>query len=112
MTETAWTPRAETGLTYDEAYEAAVCGYRVRCDRLQEGAYVDYQFNGLRINFAGGSSSGFTARDEDIGSPWSIVPLASEVKRDSWGRPVDPSNKFAGQLKSPAELTSKWGKHG
>lgn len=75
-------------MTYDEAFDAAVLGDRVRADNMGEGVYVDYNFNGLRINFPGGSSSGWTARDIDEAANWSIVPLASEIKRDSWGRIV------------------------
>lgn len=61
-------------MKYAEIWPLVVEGYRVTCERFGEGTYVDYQFNGLRINHAGGSSSGFTARDEDLTCEWSLVP--------------------------------------
>lgn len=96
-------------MKYAEIWPLVVEGYKVTCDRFGEGTYVDYQFNGLRINHAGGSSSGFTARDEDIAAEWSLVPdeapaapkpvpapnvgkwgkVAVVPKRDGWGRIVN-----------------------
>jgi hypothetical protein len=110
MTEATWQPRAETGLTFDEALEAAVCGYRVRYEGMQEGAYIHYEFDGWRIQFADsfgkvgeGSSSKWNpfGFDQDKYRLYSIMLLPSEVKRDPWGQPIAITN--------PASLT-KWGK--
>lgn len=59
----------------DRALSLAVTGYRVRATNMQPGAYVDYQFNGWRINFPGGSSSGWTPRDIDREAEWVEVPI-------------------------------------
>lgn len=81
-----------SGLTYDEACEAAVLGYRVRCPSLQPEAYIHYTFDGLRIQFVHngveGSSSGWRFDRQSQLDEWAIVPLPSELKRDKWGRPV------------------------
>lgn len=81
-----------TGLTFEEACEAAVVGYRVRCPSLPAEAYVHYQFDGLRIQFVHngreGSSSGWSADRTQQLDEWQIVPLPSELKRDKWGRPI------------------------
>lgn len=75
-------------MNYEDALSAAIQGDRVRHDRMQPGSYLDYQFNGWRINFEGGSSSGFSPREVDLFATWHVVPLPSEMKRDSWGRPI------------------------
>lgn len=62
-------------MTLDEALTEAVCGARVRATNMQEGSYIDYNFNGWRINFAGGSSSGWTPRELDYASEWVEVPI-------------------------------------
>lgn len=93
------------GLTCDEALEAAVLGYRVRCKSLQADAYIYYQFDGWRMQFVHdgreGSSSGWSPSQHHWLEPWSIVPLPSEVKRDSWGRPI---------TKADIVSNGKWGK--
>jgi hypothetical protein len=82
----------QTGLTFDEATEAAVWGYRVRCPSLPAEAYIHYEFDGLRIQFVHngveGSSSGWRASREAQLDEWAIVPLPSELKRDGWGKPI------------------------
>jgi hypothetical protein len=93
-------------MTLDEALEAAMLGDRVRASNMQPGSYVDYNFNGWRRNFAGGSSSAFTFTDHDREAEWCIVGHSIvdhptepgvracelcgyvEPKRDSWGRVV------------------------
>lgn len=82
------------GLTCDEALEATVLGYRVRCPSIAPNAYIHYPGDGgWRIQFVHdgreGSSSGWTPdRHDFIKNDWYIVPLPSEVKRDAWGKPV------------------------
>lgn len=62
-------------MTYDEAVSEAVQGARITCDQIQSGAFVDYQFAGLRIVFPSGDHSGFHATDKQRAAEWSIVPL-------------------------------------
>lgn len=73
----------------DRALSLAVCGYRVRATNMQPGAYVDYQFNGWRVNFPGGSSSGWTPRDIDKAAEWVEVPIEAPkpepVVKGGWG---------------------------
>lgn len=99
MTEQVWEPRALTGLTFDEALEASVAGYRIRYAGMTEGAYIHYVFDGWRCQFADsfgrvgeGSSSRWNpyAFEQDQRRLWDIMPLASEQKRDAWGLPVTP----------------------
>lgn len=90
-----------TGLTLDEALEASVWGYRVRSPSLQPGAYVHYVFDGWRLQFVhngreGSSSNWIPGRDDQL-QQWEIVPLPSELKRDSWGRTLYPSTKGGGK---------------
>jgi hypothetical protein len=98
-------------MNFEEAVSAAILGDRVRPDTFTTAAYVDYQFNGLRIVYPSGSHSGFTPTDADKAANWVVVPFASELaelqfaeaplgepigvwgtfeskpKRDKWGRP-------------------------
>jgi hypothetical protein len=76
-------------MTYDEAYSEAVQGAWVRPIDLQPGAWISYGFDGLRINFPGGSSSGWTAREHDRACEW-----------ETCGPPEAPR---------PAPAPSKWG---
>jgi hypothetical protein len=80
------------GLTCDEALEASILGYRVRCKSLQAEAYVHYVGEGWRIQFVHdgreGSSCAWSPTQYHWLEPWQIVPLPSEVKRDGWGRPI------------------------
>lgn len=88
------------GETFDleRALSLAVCGYRVRATNMQDGAYVDYQFAGWRINFPGGSSSGWSPRDIDREAEWVEVPIEMPgvVSREQaeakakWGKPKPP----------------------
>lgn len=93
-------------MTLDEALEAAVCGSRVRAANMQPGAYVDYQFNGWRINFAGGASSGWHPTDIDREAEWEDVPIGPPP-RNAWGQPVfsefDPA-KHVGSSDEPGVL--------
>lgn len=83
----------------DRALSLAVCGYRVRATNMQPGAYVDYNFNGWRINFPGGSSSGWTPRDIDKAAEWVEVPIEAPkpapALKGGWGslkvRLTDPT---------------------
>lgn len=68
-------PKPGETFNLDRALSLAVAGYRVRATNMQEGAYIDYQFSGWRINFPGGSSSGWTPRDLDRVSEWVEVPI-------------------------------------
>jgi hypothetical protein len=80
-----------TGLTIDEALEAAVLGYRVRHDGMQAGSYIHYEFNGWRHEFShdgkAGSSYAWTIDDEAKRASWNIFEL-KPPQLDSWGRPV------------------------
>lgn len=82
-----------SGLTLDEALEAAVLGYHVTSPSIAPNAYIHYEFQGWRIQFVHdgreGSSSGWTFGREDQIVEWSIVPDREEpTKRDAWGKPV------------------------
>lgn len=59
-------------MTFDEAYSEAILGAWVRAVDMQPGSYISYNFSGLRINFEGGSSSGWTPRDRDREVEWEI----------------------------------------
>lgn len=72
-------------MTYDEAFREAVCGAWVRPVDLQAGAWISYDFDGLRINFPGGSSSRWHASDSDMQAVWQLIG-PEEPKRDKWGR--------------------------
>lgn len=68
-----------------EAWEAAVGGENVRQVDLQPGAFIDYNFSGLRINFPNGSSSGYRTKPEDETAEWEIVK-----KVEGWGEYPKP----------------------
>lgn len=57
-------------MTLDEATSEAVLGARVTSDSIQAGAYVYYNFNGLRIAFPCGSSSGWSPSDGQRAADW------------------------------------------
>lgn len=76
-------------MTFDEAHSEAVLGARITSQSIQVGAFVDYQFNGLRIVFPSGSHSGFSPTEADRNADWNVVPMGFErfaPKRDKWGR--------------------------
>lgn len=78
----------------DRALSLAVCGYRVRATNMQPGAYIDYQFSGWRINFEGGSSSGWTPRDIDKAAEWVEVPIEApkpEPVKSAWANFTPPA---------------------
>lgn len=88
-----------TGLTCDEALEASVCGYRVRCRTIPENAYIHYPGSGgWRIQFTydgqDRSSCDWSPAQHHWLEQWEIVPLPSEVKRDSWGKPIVPDRTW------------------
>lgn len=118
-------------MNYREAFSEAVQGERVTCDRLGEGVYIDYQFNGLRINHPHGGSSGFTPRDADIAAEWRVVLLEPPTRPapapagnawGSWGKPT-PAAPHVGTVPPVDDViiigeepskpeASKWGKWG
>lgn len=106
-------------MNWNEAFSEAILGARITAPTIQTGAYVDYQFNGLRIVFPSGSNSGFSPTDADKAAEWTVdtmdppmVPLQDRPqpanvgkwglprielgehgvppKPDAWGRPNDP----------------------
>jgi hypothetical protein len=91
-------------MTLDEALSEAVCGARVRATNMQEGSYIDYNFNGWRINFEGGSSSGWTPRDIDRESEWVEVPIEAPKPapaKGAWANftPSTPPGEYEATLK-------------
>ena len=44
-------------ISFDKLFGFLVDGGRATCDELQDGSYVDYQFNGWRLNFDHGRGS-------------------------------------------------------
>lgn len=60
-------------LTVDDALSLAVMGYKVRASDMQEGAFIDYNFNGWRIHFPGGASSGWSQRPHDATVDWHVI---------------------------------------
>ncbi|QJD54482.1 hypothetical protein P9A30_gp40 [Sphingomonas phage Lucius] len=112
-------------LTLDQALEATVLGYRVRADDMQPGAYIDYQFAGFRINFPGGSSSGWSSRPHDETVEWHVIDDPEPVKvemtfvtskeqatrlaqhdRNKWGQPILTPKVSDMLVLDPA--TGKW----
>lgn len=77
-------------LTVDDALSLAVMGYRVRAKDMQPGAYIDYQFAGWRINFPGGSSSGWSRRSHDETVEWHVVdePEPAKPEPSKWGKGI------------------------
>jgi hypothetical protein len=59
-------------MTFDEALSAAILGDKVRPVDMQPGAFIDYQFNGWRINMPSGSSSGYTLKEHDKTVAWEL----------------------------------------
>lgn len=101
-------------MRYEDIWPHVVDGYRVTCDRFGPGTFVDYQFAGLRINHAGGSSSGFTPRDEDIAAEWSLVPDEPKPTPAAPPKPVDDvlvldGGKWGKPAPAPPNV-GKWGK--
>lgn len=117
-------------MKYAEIWSHVVEGFRVTCPRFGPGTFVDYQFNGLRINHAGGSSSGFSPTDEDKVVEWSLVAdeielpnvttkeqAARQAKADVWGKPKgDAPAPIVGSTAPrdawgrPLQPPGKWGK--
>lgn len=56
----------------EEALAEAVIGERVRAVDMPEGVYINYHFNGWRINFPGGSSSGYGFKEHDETVEWEV----------------------------------------
>ncbi len=80
-------------MTYDEAFRECIYGAWVRPVDLQEGAWISYNFDGLRINFPSGSSSGWHASEADMQAVWQLIgppdaPITKSDKRDKWGKPL------------------------
>lgn len=62
-------------MTLDEALSEAVCGARVRCDLMQPGSWVDYNFAGWRREWPSGTGCDFRASDEEAKAEWyEVVP--------------------------------------
>lgn len=81
-------------LTLDDALSLTVLGYRVRADDMQDGAYIDYNFSGFRINFPGGSSSGWSKRAHDETVDWRVIDepvVAPKPEAPKWGRAIPNS---------------------
>lgn len=84
-------PHWGSTMTLDEALEAAVLGEKVRAVDMQAGTYIDYHFNGWRINTATGSSSFYNIKEHDKTVDWEIfVPPVVNV---GWGdfKPPKPT---------------------
>ncbi len=97
-------------MTFDEARSEAVAGARITSLSIQRGAYVDYHFNGLRVNYPSGSNSGFSPTDADFREDWSIVP--DSPKEGGWVRPgLYAKREDAPSLASPVSEVkrNKWG---
>lgn len=86
-------------LTCDDALSLAVLGYKVRAVDMGEGTFVDYNFNGWRINHASGASSGWSARTIDYAADWHVLP---DEHYDAYKRVIMERDK--------AETNAKWGK--
>lgn len=108
-------------MNFDEALEAAIVGEKVRAVDMQPGAYVDYPtpFNGWRINFPSGSSSGYTFKDHDKGVDWEIYeppvvawPSLPDIKpREPFK--IEPGQGRRGRRRQTVEFTGEaiaWGK--
>lgn len=109
-------PKPGETFDLDRALSLAVCGYRVRAANMQPGAYVDYQFAGWRINFPGGSSSGWTPRDIDREAEWVEVPIEMPgvVSREQaeakgkWGQPFKPTTPNVSDMLVLDPTTGAW----
>lgn len=92
-------------VSLDDALSLAVLGYSVRAVDMQDGSFIDYQFSGFRINFPGGSSSGWRARDHDKDVDWHVI---DDEHVDAYKRAVMEMNGVVS--KDQAEAKAKWGK--
>lgn len=105
-------------MTIDEALNEAILGSRVRAKGMQPGSYIDYHFNGWRINFPSGSSSDFVTQKETYADDeWEVIGEEPKPTLDSWGRPVivgadwgaKPAIVFESNPGDPAWVRNKWG---
>lgn len=92
------------GLTLDEALSEAVLGARITSDSIQQGAYVEYQFNGWRINFPAGSSCGWRPFDIHKAAEWRVVPIEPPPPKPSkWGKFAPVANSVETSFVEPDE---------
>lgn len=91
-------------VSLDDALSLAVLGYSVRAVDMQDGSFIDYQFSGFRINFPGGSSSGWRARDHDKDVDWHVI---DDKHVDAYKRAVMDMNSVT--TKDQAQAKAKWG---
>lgn len=77
-------------MKWEEARSEAYLGARISSPTIQTGAYVDYQFNGLRIVFPSGSHSGFRPTDADEAADWTVDDLAPPARPAQYRLPVHP----------------------
>lgn len=89
-------------MTFDEIWPVVVDGGRVTCDRLGAGVFIDYQFNGLRINHPHGASSGFTGTDEDRAAEWREITDEDEAKAQARRDAAKPVGWDKAAIKTPA----------
>ncbi len=75
-------------LTYQHAFAEAIQGARITSNTIQEGAFVDYQFDGLRIVYPSGSHSRFRSTPADEAALWSIVDVSPTRCINHPNRPV------------------------
>lgn len=92
-------------LTCDDALSLAVLGYKVRAVDMGEGTFVDYNFNGWRINHASGASSGWSARTIDYAADWHVLP---DEHYDAYKRVIMERDGIVERDK--AEANAKWGR--
>ena len=103
-------------MKYADIWPHVVDGFKVTCPRFGPGTFVDYQFNGLRINHAGGSSSGYTATAEDMAVEWSLVPdeiqLPGVTTKEQAARlaKADPAPPNVGKWGKPVPRRDAWGR--
>lgn len=60
-------------MNFNEARSLAISGHRVRAIDMQPGAFVYYDFAGLRID-VGGNSSGWSPKPHDEEVEWEDIP--------------------------------------
>ena len=102
-------------MNYKEAMTAIVEGDWVTHDKMQPGSYIAHTFaDGPRINFASGSSSGWTAGDTDREAEWTVCgpeverPKTTALFVQQFGRalrPVDPAVGWGNPLPPIIEAT-------
>lgn len=120
-------------MKFEDIWQVVVDGGKVTCDRIGPGVYVDYAFNGLRINHPHGASSGFRGTEEDRAAEWREVTDEIELpgvttreqaarlaKHDNdvlvldggkWGKPKPaPAPANVGKWGKPLPSPGKWGK--